>query len=1067
MRTWAIVGARADSTALFLARPNERMGLASSDTSWKSTAVAEVNKFKTHYDGTGEYLSYDQDAKVTWIERGTAGSDAGVSIVKLDGAGWVELEAHLMSDGIYKDEITGNIFAVTGGTITGYVGATGVAVVYNTAAGEAPTPPETSSQTLYLTPASNWMNDGARFAVYTFGGGEHWYSMSLVDGTTNVYSAEITNPYTNVIFCRMNPATTANNWNNKWNQTADLTVPSDKNWYKVAEGTWDSGGGTWDVYGEIGGGTNPIEVTEDAGYYLVGTMTGWSVLPEYKMTRTGASTEEYTIDVPLLRTSKPFHSQFKVVYSPNGVTDQTWYPDGFDNNYGDYDGEIPQSGVYSVYFRPGYDGSSDWHDSCIYAERTKYFVTVNDADKNGTVTVDKDVAAAGETVTVTVTPNEGFELDTLVYMCETGFNTGEFTTTEINGNTFQMPAENAAVKATFVQEGALADGYYLVPDADPTVENINPAHKLELFTDLDQEGHVFNSFTNYAVTGNFGENTYRIVKVEGNAIVPFDLDQEALVVTTTGATETVYLATEPAGQYTWIYDYGTGVSDLNGYYLVIGNSPVPNITADYAFAETETVGLYLFEGVLYYSDIFVCKLENGRCVARYPAGSYMDSTEVAQNLDGTPFGWGNFDRLVRVSFRPDGQGTPVGTEYAGDYGKWFHGYFLTEVLNRVMINESEHGTVTADKMTAAEGETVTLTITPDSGYELDTLTVVNDYNEPVELTDNTFTMTIWEAKVTATFKEAPAAVAFKSHSLVLSGQIGVNFYMDLSGLTDAEKEASYMTFEISGRGDVPADPVPFHAEQMNPGRTLYGFTCRVNAIQMADTITATFHYGEDQTVSETYSIKRYIDQFDAVQSSFDETTVNLVKALADYGHHVQRFLADAKNLTLGEGDNAYMPMSTFYRNDYEYDAIANALSSHAITRENDDPNINGLPSYTLVLDSETAIKLYYKPVTGFTGDLYVEEDLESYTVPLTSNRWMVEIPNISAHLLGEKHYILARTDGTQGNALIPCATVELSAMSYVYGVLTADAYAGNTNAKNAVSSLYEYWQAAVAYKNAH
>ena len=753
VRTWAIVGARANSTALFLARPNERMGLASSDTSWKSTAVAEVNKFKNHYDGTGEYLSYDQDAKVTWIERGTAGSGAGVVIDKLDGAGWVELTAHLMSDGIYKDEITGNIFAVTDGTITGYVGATGVAVVYNTAAGEAPTPPETSSQTLYLTPASNWMNDGARFAVYTFGSGEHWYSMSLVDGTTNVYSAEITNPYTNVIFCRMNPATTDNNWSNKWNQTADLTVPSDKNWYKVAEGTWDSGGGTWDAYGDVGGGTNPIEVTEDAGYYLVGTMTGWSVLPEYKMTRTGASTEEYTIDVPLLRTSKPFHSQFKVVYSPNGVTDQTWYPDGFDNNYGDYDGEIPQSGVYSVYFRPGYDGSSDWHDSCIYAERTKYFVTVNDADRNGTVTVDKDVAAAGETVTVTVTPNEGYSLESLVYMCETGFNTGEFTTTEINGNTFQMPAENAAVKATFVQEGALADGYYLVPDADPSVENINPAHKLELFTDLDQEGHIFNSFTNYAVTGNFGENTYRIVKVEGNAIVPFDLDQEALVVTTTGATETVYLATEPAGQYTWIYDYGTGVSDLNGYYLVIGNSPVPNITADYAFAETETAGLYLFEGVLYHSSIFVCKLENGRCVARYPAGSYMDSTEVAQNMDGTPFGWGNFDRLVRVWFRPDGQGTPVGTEYNGDYGKWFHGYFLTEVLNRVMINESEHGTVTADKMTADEGETVTLMITPDPGYELDTLTVVNDYNETIEVTDNAFEMTTWEAKVTATFKE--------------------------------------------------------------------------------------------------------------------------------------------------------------------------------------------------------------------------------------------------------------------------------------------------------------------------
>ncbi len=58
VKAWAIVGARADSTSLFLARPNNVLGKASSDTTWKSTAVAEVNKFKNHFDGTGEWLGY-------------------------------------------------------------------------------------------------------------------------------------------------------------------------------------------------------------------------------------------------------------------------------------------------------------------------------------------------------------------------------------------------------------------------------------------------------------------------------------------------------------------------------------------------------------------------------------------------------------------------------------------------------------------------------------------------------------------------------------------------------------------------------------------------------------------------------------------------------------------------------------------------------------------------------------------------------------------------------------------------------------------------------------------------
>ena len=1053
VKTWGIVGARADSTALFLARPNERMGVVSSDTSWKSPAVAAVNAFKNHYDGKGEWLSYDQDAKITWIERGTSGGDAGVSIVKLDGAGWVELDAHLMSDGVYKDSVTGNTFGVQNGRIFGNVGPTGVAVVYETTTGDAPIPPETSSQMLYLTPASNWMNDGARFAVYTFGGGEHWYSMSLVDGETNIYGAEITNPYTNVIFCRMNPATTDNNWNNKWNQTADLTVPSDKNWYKVTDGTWDSGGGTWDVFGDIGGGDDPT-VTEDEGYYLAGTMTGWSVMPEFKMTRTGAETEEYMIELPLLRTSKPFHSQFKIVYSPDGVTDQTWFPSGFDNNYGDYTGEIPQSGVYTVYFRPNYDGGDDWHDGCIYAERTKFFVTVNDTDKNGTVTVDKDVAAAGETVTVTVTPNEGYELDTLVYMCETGFNTGEFDITEIEGTTFEMPAENAAVKATFIEEGAvsLADGFYLVPDADPTVENINPAHKLTLF---GTDGHVFNDFITYVVTGNFGINTYQIVKVENNEIVPYAYSQAAPIVTTTGVVETVYLPTEGV----WMYD--AGVSSLSGYYLNIGNSSVPDITADYQFGETETPGLYVLERVLYHSSIFVCELENGLCVARYPAGSYMDTTEVAKDMDGTPFAWGSFNRLVRVSFRPDGQG--------GD--DWFHDYFLDQVLNRVMIAESEHGTVTADKSVADVGETVTLTVTPDPGYELDTLTVVNDYNEAIDVTNNAFTMTIWEANVTATFKEAAAAEpSFETHSLVLDGQIGVKFYMNLDCLTEEEKAASNITFTISGKGEVSSDPVAFDADNTNSDGTLYGFSCYVDAIQMADTITATFHYGNGQTIEKVYSIMQYYEAFKEHAGDYSVETRNLVRALVCYGYCTQQYLMEAKNLPLGYDEASYAPIELPEElaemvAGYDYATIAEIIEEDSLLfkiNNMNDENIKGI-SFMLALDSETKMTVTFKPDPSYTGIATCRIDnANEAEMQKVRGRFVAEVPNIPAHKLGEMHLIWAYTGGNcYSQVSYESTVIDASPMSYVYLMLTRTG--ATENEKSCGAAIYTYWKAAQAY----
>ena len=128
VKTWAIVGSRADSTALYFARPNALMGKASSDTTWKSAAVAEINKFKNYFDGTTEYLSSNSDYNAAYNERGTS----GVVISKLGGGGNVSLEAHKMAAGTYKDQISGNTFTVSNGIITGTVGDTGVAVVYNT-----------------------------------------------------------------------------------------------------------------------------------------------------------------------------------------------------------------------------------------------------------------------------------------------------------------------------------------------------------------------------------------------------------------------------------------------------------------------------------------------------------------------------------------------------------------------------------------------------------------------------------------------------------------------------------------------------------------------------------------------------------------------------------------------------------------------------------------------------------------------------------------------------------------------------------------------------------------------
>ena len=146
---------------------------------------------------------------------------------------------------IYFNVSTKDIYVMAAGT--DYTTAT-----MQTVNGEEPKQeePEVTANMLYLKPNANWKKDNARFAAYFFGNGEKWVSMVDSD-SDGIYEVNIPEGYDygcSVIFCRMNPNTTANNWNNKWNQTSDLKAPTDgKNLYTVKENTWDKGGGTWSV----------------------------------------------------------------------------------------------------------------------------------------------------------------------------------------------------------------------------------------------------------------------------------------------------------------------------------------------------------------------------------------------------------------------------------------------------------------------------------------------------------------------------------------------------------------------------------------------------------------------------------------------------------------------------------------------------------------------------------------------------------------------------------------------------------------------------------------------------
>ena len=127
IKAWSIVASRKDSTALYFARPGDAlMGEAATDTAYKSTAVSEVNKFHNLFVGQSEKLGSSDG--VAYVARGTSGivlanCTGTTKSVSISGTG--------IADGTYVDTITGNKFTVSGGVLTGSIGSTGVAVVYN------------------------------------------------------------------------------------------------------------------------------------------------------------------------------------------------------------------------------------------------------------------------------------------------------------------------------------------------------------------------------------------------------------------------------------------------------------------------------------------------------------------------------------------------------------------------------------------------------------------------------------------------------------------------------------------------------------------------------------------------------------------------------------------------------------------------------------------------------------------------------------------------------------------------------------------------------------------------
>ena len=297
------------------------------------------------------------------------------------------------------------------------------------------------------------------------------------------------------------------------------------------------------------------------------------------------------------------------------------------------------------------------------------------------------------------------------------------------------------------------------------------------------------------------------------------------------------------------------------------------------------------------------------------------------------------------------------------------------------------------------------------------------------------------------------------HSLILSGGLlGVDFYLTVpDGL---ETSGAYVDFTVNGKTGNP-----FELSGVTPEDDgAYIFTCYINSIQMADKITATFHYGTSQalTVSQNYSACDYCD---AAESEYPKEQypelIALVNRIKDYGHYVQIPLAEYNGWTIGT-DHAEIEAGMGL-SDADITSALEALTNNNAAVDKGSFSDSGIKDITfdLELNSATKLTVYLEPDTGDNAPGTVSVTLDGgseYSPNKTSDesKYYVEIDSIPAQDLDKVHtiHVKAKTE----------FDIKISVFSYVYAVLrqSTEEYTGM---KNAVTSLYNYCTATQTYRS--
>ena len=306
-------------------------------------------------------------------------------------------------------------------------------------------------------------------------------------------------------------------------------------------------------------------------------------------------------------------------------------------------------------------------------------------------------------------------------------------------------------------------------------------------------------------------------------------------------------------------------------------------------------------GGTFYNELKGSYITKG-CIVTFMNGSSQYAMQVVKDKASAP------DTPVKSGYRFVGWyngnakwdfDTPV-TENLTLTAKWekIHTSAPSAPRYDVAVSDGAHGSVSVSPKSASKGSTVTVTVTPDKGYALETLAVTDKNGNALDLTDQgggkyTFTMPSGPVTVTATFMDdntmlnffvdVPAgayyydAVLWAAEGGIVTGTDAVHFSPDAS-CTRAQlvtllwraagsPVVNYaMNFNDVDSGTYYAEAVRWAAsEKVVEGTTAETFAHDA-AVTRAQVVTMLYRFAKAQGMDTTQGgmAIREFDDFDAV-----------------------------------------------------------------------------------------------------------------------------------------------------------------------------------------------------------